>query len=117
MLRYFESEMVDAILLRSGSGSWIDFKWVPAGDLPTPIRIIAVQPVQANDMQLLPQGEPVRDYVRTYAPADLDIMPRQGDIEPDRIQVDGKTYKVMTVDRRRPLGNYHKIVMRDEGGV
>lgn len=110
MLRYFEKEKITVFLIRGGSGAYVNGEWTPTFDVPVPIRIIAPQPLTANDAQLLPDGEHVRDYLRSWS--SVKVYPRERDEDADRIAWRGNIYKVMQCDDRRILGKFYAFEMR-----
>lgn len=110
MLEYFD-EFVSADLLRYADGSYADGIWTP-GILadPVSINIIVPQPITSNELQMLTDGEHVKNFRKTYC-TDL-LRTRNGDQDPDRIIYAGETYEVHQVDERNVLGNYYKVIMR-----
>lgn len=110
MLRYFKKQKVKAQLIRSLPGEYVDGEWVPDHGITSDIKIIAPQPIAANDTVNLPDGEHVRDYLKTYTTQK--VMSREDSEDADTIFWKGNFYKAYQVDDRVPLGNYHKIIMR-----
>jgi hypothetical protein len=112
MLQYFASETVDATATLGDAGSYdANGKWVPVAGSTIDIKIIVPQPVAENELQMIEDGEHVRDYRVTWT--ESRIFVREGNTDSDAINYDGKSYKVMQVDDRNVLGNYYRIVMRE----
>ena len=117
MLRHFKKEMRKAQLIKFGPDSYLDGETAPGiAAPPQDIKIIVPQPAKANDLKQLQEGEKLSDFLRTYAHKKYEIMPRVGDVASDQILWDGQTYTVTQVARRRELGNFHRIIMRNRGG-
>jgi hypothetical protein len=110
MLEHFASEMTTATLIPGAAGNYVNGEWTPATDAGVTIKIIIPQPVSANDLNMLEDGEHLRDYKRTYS--ETQVSPRIGKVESDTIQVDGRDYKVVQVDDRDPRDNFYRIIMR-----
>lgn len=110
MLRFFGRETITAQLIPGATGAYVDGVWVPAFGAPGPIRIIAPQPITADDLQIIEDGEHVRDYLVSWSKTR--VMTREGGEDADRIVFDGDTYKVMQVNDRSILGRFYRFVMR-----
>jgi len=110
MLRFFTIEKTTVQLIRGGLGSYVDGEWVLGLEAPTPIRVIAPQPLSANDTQFLTDGEHVRDFLKSWYEGK--VYPREGGDDADRILFDGDTYKVVQTDNRSILGKFYAFVMR-----
>jgi len=110
MLRYFKRQKITVSLIRGGIGVYVDGEWIPAFEVPVDIRIIAPQPLTANDSQFLPDGEHVRDYLRSWS--SVKVYPREGAEDADRIVFDGDRYKVVQADNRSILGRFYAFEMR-----
>jgi hypothetical protein len=113
MLEHFSEEFVPAQVIRkSGPGSFIKGIWVPDSDaVPESIRVIAPQPVNARELQMLPDGEHVRNYLKTWTEADVET--REGELDSDKLDIFGTVYKVVQVENREPLGQYRKVFIRE----
>lgn len=110
MLRFFNNEMVDVTLIPGSFGTYVDGKWVPSFDAGTPIKIIAPQPVTAENLQMTDAGEHVRDYLVSWSKTK--VSTRDGGVNSDRITFGGDNYKVVQVDNRSILGRFYRFVMR-----
>ena len=113
MLEHFTDELVSAQVIRkAGPGTYVEGIWVPdADDTPEDIRVIAPQPVNARELQMLPDGEHVRNYLKTWT--DADVETREGALDSDKLNIFGTVYKVVQVENREPLGNYRKVFIRE----
>ena len=115
--------MTPATLIRTEPGAYVEGEWVPGDDLTgIPIEMIIPQPLGVTGIsggqQLLPEGEKLREYLKTYVYADLQITPRNlTDTEGDQIDYNGVRYKVMQVDTWDGQGNYRKVVLHNPEGV
>ena len=114
MLGYFGAEMVDAVWRDGTAGSNVDGVWVPGSTTPVNIRIVAPQPMKADEMAKLPAGEHVSDYVVTWAET-LALGTRDGLKDADTIEWDGKTYEVTQDSDRKVLGGFIRVVMKKVG--
>jgi hypothetical protein len=112
MLRFFKKQKRIAQIVRGLEGEYVDGEWVSDFANPADIKIIAPQPINANDTINLEDGEHVRDYLKTYTTEK--VMTREESENADVIFWKGKAYKAYQVDNRNPLGNYYKIIMRRE---
>jgi len=111
MLEYFADEMVNASHIPGGAGSLSKGIYTPAFGAPVPIRVIAPQPVNARDLQMLEDGEHVRNYLKTWTEAE--VKTREQSVEADRLVIFGRTYRVMQVENREPLGKYRKVFIHE----
>lgn len=110
LLSYFGDEMTTVQLISGEAGAYVDGVWASDFADPAPISIINPQPLTANDMQLLPDGEHVRDYLKSWS--ETRVFTREGNEDADRIEFDGDTYKVMQNDDRSLDGVFYGFVMR-----
>ena len=114
MLGYFLNETVQATLYRASAGLNVKGVWTPGSYTPESISIIAPQPVKADELTMLDDGEHVSDYLKTWT-ADTTVATREGTTDADEIEWKGSRYKVMQVDDRATLGNYVRVIMRKVG--
>lgn len=112
MLKYFNNEKIKAQLIPGIAGQYVDGEWVPEFGPVLDTRIIAPQPITANDTVNLPDGEHVRDYVKTYTKQK--VYPREDEENADVIFARGKFYKTYQVDDRAVLGKFYRIIMREQ---
>lgn len=112
MLRYFKKQKIEAQLIAGQDGQYVDGIWIPEHAIPVDIKIIAPQPIAANDTINLDDGEHVRDFLKTYTTKK--VMTREESENADIIFTGGKFYKAYQVDNRRTLGNFYKTIMRKE---
>jgi hypothetical protein len=117
MLRRFNSEKIDATLRRAAGGTYVKGEWTPPTPTNTAVRIITPQPATADDLQMLPEGELVRNYVVTWITSEVHLWSDtySPTIEnPDLLIVNGRTYKIVQVNDRSNLGNFYRAVMREQ---
>jgi len=110
MLEYFEPEMINANLINGQIGTYINGEWISSFAASVPVRIIAPQPVTSNELQMMPNGEDGRDYLKTYS--ETKIFIRESGEDSDKIIFNGFEYKIVQVDDRTILGNFYRIIMR-----
>lgn len=110
MMSYFGAEKREAQLAKGDSGSYVNGEWIPDFEATTDIIIIVPQPIKANELSMLPDGEKLSDYLKTYT--EVKVMPRLGNVDSDKIIYDSRNYKVVQVDNRSELGNFYKVIMR-----
>jgi hypothetical protein len=110
----FADWMRTAQLQRGIAGTYEpDGEWVPAFDPAESITIIIPQPVKANDLVQLDDGEHLRNYRKTWT--DTLVKTREGDVDADRIIYNGRTYKVFEArDWTEPeWAGFYKVIMRE----
>ncbi len=112
MLRFFKKQKRTAQIVRGLEGVYVDGEWIPSFANPVDIKIIAPQPITANDTVNLEDGEHVRDYLKTYTTEK--VMVREESRNSDVIFWQGKAYKAYQTDNRNPLGNFYKTIIRRE---
>ena len=110
MLQHFLSEMITATLIRYPDGAYVDGEWVSGTPVESSISIIAPQPVTPNDLQMLEDGEHVRDFLKTWTATE--IRTREGNQDADELRINGKVYKVFQVSDRSTLGDYYRAIIR-----
>lgn len=107
MMPFFGSEMVAAPWTTRTADTYSTAgELVPGTATPTTIRIIAPQPVKADELQMLEDGERISDYVKTYTSSAVQNR--------ETLTVYGRVYKVVQVEDR-PIGEFRKIIMRRMG--
>lgn len=112
MLAYFEDEMIDAFLLVGLDGSYdSNGEWVEAHQAEVPIRIIAPQPVNGKELDMLPQGEHTRNFLATWTKETVETREYLKDA--DRLRIESAVFKCFVDHNRKPLGNYHKLFIRE----
>jgi hypothetical protein len=112
ILQFFGNEIVDASLIAGLDGSYVDGDWQYVYDVPADVRIIAPQPLTSNDLQLVEDGEHVRDYLVSWS--ETKVFTREGNRNADLVVWDGSIYKVMQTDDRTELGPYYRFVMHKQ---
>jgi hypothetical protein len=111
MLQFFGPETVSATLVPGDTGAYVNGEWTPATGVSSTIKIIAPQPLSANELQMFSDGEHVRDYLKTWT--QTRVFVREGNEDNDKIQWNGKDYKVVQVNDRSVLGPFYRVVMRE----
>ena len=110
MMPFFGSEMVAATHTTHTADTYdAAGKLVRGTATDTAIRIIAPQPVKADELQMPEDGERISDYVKSYTSAN--VQGRKGSVPADTITVYGEVYKVVQVENR-PIGEFRKFFMR-----
>jgi hypothetical protein len=97
-------------LIKGDTGAFVDGEWVIDLDAGVPLRIIAPQPLTASDAQQLPDGEHIRDYLKSWS--ESKVRPREAGRDADRIVWNSDTYKVMQADNRATVGGFYAFEMR-----
>jgi len=110
MLQYFETEQTEVQVIRGSAGSYVDGEWIQNLSNPGTIRIVVPQPLRSNDLQKLPDGEHVLDYLISWVPSRL--FTRSGLIDSDQICFNFNIYKIEAVDDWSILGNFYKLTLR-----
>lgn len=113
MMPYFGFAMITATHFLGSDGAYVDGVWVPGANASTPIQIITPQPVKANELNMLDDGEHVSDYLKSWT-ADERILTRDRNRDADMIGYDSEVYKVTQVSKR-PLGAFRKFIMKRVG--
>lgn len=100
LAQFFSSDMVDATLYQYASGSYDDAGvWVSGSASTTDVRVLALQPLDAERADLVREGEDIVDYRWTMADSSLPISVRASGVDCDQIDVDGVRYAVRQVER------------------
>jgi len=111
MLSFFGDEMVSANLYRGSAGTYVNGEWIPDYDTPIPISIIFPQPLNQLQLQQLPEGERVSNFVQTWTKADVDV--REGQINTDVIEYDGRFFLCFQLGDRTFSGQFKHVVLRE----
>lgn len=114
MLDYFANEMVTATWYDGKAGTNVKGVYTPGFEAGVPIRIIAPQPVKADELSQLADGEHVSDYLRTWAKV-ADLGTREGLKSADEIEYNGDRYKVAQQDNRMTLGGFVRVLLKRVG--
>ena len=114
MLSFFGSEMVTATWYDGTAGTNVKGVWSPGLASGVTIRMVAPQPVKADEMVNLADGEHISNYLVTWAET-LALGTREGLKSADRIEWNSKTFKVVQDSDRRVLGGFVRVVMREIG--
>jgi hypothetical protein len=97
---------VDAAIYRLANGVFADGKFTPDFDDPEDIEIIEPQPLRANDLQMLPEGERELNYLKTWTAADA----QPG----DRVAYDERLFKVVQMDVRSEIdAGFSRLLIRE----
>lgn len=113
MLEYFGTELRLADLFASPTGSYVNGEATLASNTPnTPsqITIVKPHPITGKELQAMPDGGHVRDYVKSWTQDT--VVGQEGPTNPDVIQVDDEFFRVRVIYDRRPEGGALKFFMR-----
>jgi hypothetical protein len=111
MLSFFWSELIDASIVTVAAGTYTKGVYSPGAETVSATKLIAPQPVTANEKQMLPSGELERNYLKTWISVELTGWNTP---DPDKLIISGKTYKIMSIDNRSTLGGYYKAIIYEE---
>ena len=117
MLSHFNDEKIAAVLRRSEGGTYVKGEWVAPTPTDTDVEIISPQPMTADELQMLPPGEQVRNYVKTWITSEVHLWSdTYGPTleNPDLLIVNSRSYKIVQINNRSILGNFYRAVMREE---
>ena len=110
MLEYFEK--VSAVLKEALAGAYVNGKWLPGGfEADKDILIIEPQPVKANDLQMLPEGQRTANWLKTWI--DESVLPRQGNNDSSIIVYKGKEFFTYQVNDWQIDGNFYRLFIRE----
>jgi len=110
MMPFFGSEMISATHTTRAADTYnAAGEVVPGAITAATVKIIAPQPVKADELEMLEGGERVSDYLKSYTHST--VQTRRGSIPADTITVYGEMYKVVQVENR-PIGEFRKFIMR-----
>lgn len=112
MLSFFTDEMVTATWTAGAAGTYTLGEWVPAYAAGVSIPIVFPQPLTQEQLQQLPQGERVRNFVQTWTKSDIAV--RDHTTDSDTITYDGKTYLVHQIGDRIFPGNFKNVILREK---
>ena len=78
---------------------------------PLTCQIMAsVQPLNGNDLELLPEGDRAEDSRRLYTASEVRTADQHCGRPADQIIIDGKTYKVIEVKRQRSVIPHYRVL-------
>lgn len=84
-----------------------DGRWTEGGVIATTIACSYPQPAKMNEMEFLPDGEQIKDYVRVYSPDSVNV--RAGHLDADIITIGLQRYEVTESQDRV---SHHRIIMK-----
>ena len=115
LLSYFMDEMVDATLYQYGAGSRdAEGKWTPGTETSSSIEVIAPQPVKADEIEQLPPGERISDYVKIWVYDTVTLSTRVDTADADEIEVNSQRYKVHQINHWESAGGFMAAILRRE---
>lgn len=94
---------------RYAAGDYVAGK-LTAGSTSTLSISASVQPVSGQELQRLPEGERVKDWLYVYTPTELNT--REGKKAADKISIDGANYEVATVDDWATEGGFYRALVQ-----
>lgn len=110
MIEFFDK--VSASLFAANNGSYVKGVWSPNySTIGTDVKIIAPQPANANDLQMLEEGERVLNHLKTWIQES--VLPRQGAKDSAKIVYDSRTYLVVKTNDRLIDGGFYKIILKE----
>lgn len=95
-------------LKRHGAGDYVEGVFVP-GSVTTSTIQASVQPAGGKELQRLPEGERLQDYLAVWTTSEL--LTLEGSRAPDRLVIDGAEYEVVAVEDWLSEGNYYKAIV------
>lgn len=95
-------------IIRKGTGSYVDGKWVDGADTPVPIQAV-IQNANPDDLILLPEGTRTTEAVKIHTTAEVKTVSEAGETDADQFLYNGHRYRIYDVFDRR-IGNYFKAV-------
>jgi hypothetical protein len=84
-----------------------DGRWTAGAIIATTIACSYPQPVKMNEMEFLPEGEQIKDYVRVYSAAPVEV--RSGGVDSDIITIGTHRYEVTESQDRV---SHYRIIMK-----
>ena len=95
----------------TGAGSYdANGIWQRPTYADTPIRG-AIQPITAQDIEMMPEGERRKQMVKLYTNAEIRVTGDTSQTESDLIDDNGRIYRAIGTYNRFVDGNYYKIVL------
>ncbi len=111
MLTDYADIMTPADFVAGSVGTYVTGEWTPGVAIPlVVIQIVIPQPIRAEDLEILEDGERAQDFRVTWT--ETELRTREGARDADQITYNGVTYKVKQVSDRSALGNFYRAVMR-----
>ena len=101
-------------VLRESAGSYVNGTWV-AGARSTLTTYASCQPVvMGRDMQSLPEGRRISDFVKFYTDDNLLLLDEDSGVQPDLIVQDGYAYELVTcfVNQSGVINHYKYIAVK-----
>ena len=113
MLSYFTAQMVDATLYKYSAGSYdVDGVWVPGVESNSDIRVIAPQPLKADERVPVAEGESISDFVRIWVSTSLSVTTRRESEDPDQLLIGTNRYLAHQLDHWDEQGGFRSVVLR-----
>lgn len=109
MLEYFDK--IDAQIKTANDGTRVKGKWQNDYNGPVNIKIIAPQPLKANELEMLPEGERTANWLKTWIAQA--VYPRQELKDSSIIVYAGKQFLVYQTNDWFTDGSYYRVVMRE----
>lgn len=115
----FAEYLVDATLTPLGTWEYVNGIWteIPPEEPPEEepdygIKIIKPQPVRAEDLSMMPAGEYVHNYLKTWTSAAIGLW-GFGEA-PYELSYNSKDYKVVQVDSWNEYDNFRRVIIREK---
>jgi len=102
MLQHFEKVLVD--LTPSNDGVYSNGVWIADEDDPSEIEVVIPQPVTMQEIVILPEGQHIKNFVKTWTESELKVN--------DKITYNEKEFLVYQVDTRFE-GNFYRVILRE----
>lgn len=113
MLQFFGTELRIADRFVNPQGSYVNGEYVlisSTPNTPTQITIVKPHPITGKELEAMPDGGHVRDYVKSWTLST--VSNQEGGVGPDVIGVDNEFFRVRVIYDRRPEGGALKFFMR-----
>lgn len=96
---------------RKAVGTYTKGVYTPSGAETTfTIANASAQPLEADELELLPEGFSSKEAIKVYSPEMLRTADQATGVEADRIDYAGKSYEVHKVENWNDHGTYYKAI-------
>ncbi len=96
--------------LRYGAATVTDHEVTRPAPTSSTVRA-SVQPMNGEDVQLLPEGNRHADMLKLYTKSELRTADQHAGTPADRVVIDGKTYEVKESARYRTHQRHYRAVV------
>jgi len=113
MLQYFNELKRSATLRTFEDGSYVDGQYIKGIPSETPITLILPQPVKADELTFLPEGEHISNWLRTWIDKEFLVKVRDFKKDSDELIIEGITFQNIQIDNRSDYGGFFRCFIKE----